>query len=75
MPPDAVSLPTRLLLKANEAATSCGMSLRTWRTWDAAGLIPRPVRIGRATLWRADELARWCVAGCPAREEWEAMNH
>jgi predicted DNA-binding transcriptional regulator AlpA len=62
----------KLLLKAKEAAATCGKSVRTWRTWDAAGWIPRPVRIGRSTLWRADELREWISAGCPRREQWEA---
>ena len=42
--------PGPLLLTAKQAAAMCGKSLRTWRTWDAAGWIPRPVRIGRSTL-------------------------
>ena len=63
-----------LLLTAKQAAAICGKSLRTWRTWDAAGWIPKPVRIGRSTLWRADELRKWVVAGCPRRAEWEART-
>ena len=62
-----------LLLTARQAAAMCGKSLRTWRTWDAAGWIPRPVRIGRSTLWRAEELRDWVTAGCPRRAAWEAM--
>lgn len=61
-----------LLLTARKAAKICGKSLRTWRTWDSAGWIPKPVRIGRSTLWRADELREWVEAGCPRRAEWEA---
>ena len=34
-----------LLVAAKIASAMCGKSLRTWRTWDSAGLIPRPVRI------------------------------
>lgn len=63
-----------LLLPARLAASLCCKSLRTWRTWDSQGLIPRPVRIGRSTLWRADELREWIVAGCPRREQWEAQR-
>lgn len=63
-----------LLLTARQAATICGKSLRTWRAWDSAGRIPRPVRIGRSTLWRADELRQWVAAGCPGRQEWEARQ-
>jgi predicted DNA-binding transcriptional regulator AlpA len=63
-----------LLVRARTAAQMCGKSLRTWRTWDAAGLIPRPVRIGRSTLWRIVELEAWAAAGCPRRVVWEAQN-
>ena len=63
-----------LLLTARQAALLCAKSLRTWRTWDALGLVPRPVRIGRSTLWRADELREWINRGCPRREEWEARD-
>lgn len=66
--------PDALLLTAKQAASMCGKSLRTWRTWDAAGWIPRPVRIGRSTLWRADELREWVAAGCPRRAEWEVRQ-
>jgi predicted DNA-binding transcriptional regulator AlpA len=64
-----------LLLTAKQAAAMCGKSLRTWRSWDAAGRIPRPVRIGRSTLWRAEELREWVTAGCPCRSKWEACKH
>ncbi len=66
--------PATLLVTAKQAAAMCGKSLRTWRSWDSAGWIPRPVRIGRSTLWRADELREWVVAGCPRRQEWEARQ-
>jgi predicted DNA-binding transcriptional regulator AlpA len=74
--PDTQEQPdlTPLLVSAKKAAAMCGKSLRTWRTWDAAGWIPRPVRIGRSTLWRADELRDWVDAGCPRRAEWEARK-
>jgi predicted DNA-binding transcriptional regulator AlpA len=60
-----------LLVTARQAAEMCSKSLRTWRTWDSAGWVPRAVRIGRSTLWRADELRGWIEAGCPRRIEWE----
>jgi predicted DNA-binding transcriptional regulator AlpA len=63
-----------LLVNARTAAVLCGKSLRTWRAWDAAGRIPRPVRIGRSTLWRLEELKAWAAAGCPRREEWELLK-
>jgi predicted DNA-binding transcriptional regulator AlpA len=63
-----------LLVNAKQAAALCGKSLRTWRTWDALGLIPRPVRIKRSTLWRLNELTAWISARCPRREDWEARR-
>jgi predicted DNA-binding transcriptional regulator AlpA len=63
-----------LLLTARQAAAVCGRSLRTWRSWDSSGRIPRPIRIGSSTLWRAVELQAWVDAGCPSREEWETRQ-
>jgi predicted DNA-binding transcriptional regulator AlpA len=60
-----------LLVDAKAAAEFCGKSLRTWRSWDSAGLIPNPVRIGRSTLWRIEELRAWVEAGCPRRKDWK----
>jgi len=64
----------RLLVTAKQAAKLCGKSLRTWWAWDSAGWIPRPVRIGRSTLWRFDEIQAWVKANCPHRDQWEAMQ-
>jgi RNA polymerase sigma factor (sigma-70 family) len=63
-----------LLLPARKAAALCGMSVRTWRTWDAAGLIPRSLQVGRSLFWRADELREWVAAGCPRRETWMTIR-
>lgn len=63
-----------LLVSAAAASSMCGKSLRTWRAWDSAGLIPRPIRIGRSTLWRTEELKGWVAAGCPRRAEWESYS-
>jgi len=43
---------TPLLVDATAAAVLCGKHLRTWRAWQAAGRIPRPIRIGRSLMWR-----------------------
>ena len=59
------------LINAKRAAQLCGVSLRTWRTRDAAGLIPRAVRVGRSLYWKFQELNEWVTADCPPRTEWE----
>ncbi|MCA9028405.1 MAG: sigma-70 family RNA polymerase sigma factor [Planctomycetaceae bacterium] len=72
--PDEEEPTDPLLLTARKAAAMCGKSIRTWRTWDSAGFIPQPVRIGRSTFWRSDELKEWIEAGCPNRSAWEVMR-
>lgn len=62
-----------LLLSAGDAAHLCGASERTWRTWDAAGRIPRPVAIGRAKFWRRGELEAWIQRRCPPRQTWDVI--
>ena len=71
--PENVVAPT-LLLSANDAASRCGVSERTWRAWDAAGHIPEPVHVGRSVYWRPRELVDWVDAGCPDRHTWKVMR-
>jgi hypothetical protein len=58
------------LYNARDAAKACGVSVRTWRTWDLLGYIPQPVKIGRSLFWRIEEMVLWIEAGCPHREQW-----
>jgi len=60
----------RLLVDSDDAAVLCGVSRTMWWTLHAQGRVPAPVRLGRRTLWRVDELRRWTEAGCPPREKW-----
>jgi predicted DNA-binding transcriptional regulator AlpA len=50
----------------------CGV--RTVRTWDAAGKLPAPVRIGGRVVWRVSEIGAWLAAGAPDRETWAALR-
>lgn len=63
-----------LLLSAADLARELRVSIRTLRAWDAAGRIPRPIRLGHAVRWERAELVRWLAAGGPLRVEWEAMR-
>ena len=72
--PPLAAVEPPFLLTARSAAALCGTSLRTWRRWDAAGFIPSPVRVGRSTLWRKDEVCAWIATQCPRRREWEARK-
>jgi len=59
-----------ILLPSAEAAKLCGVSVRSWYTWDQLGKIPKPVRIGRKLFWRRDELLAWIDQDCPKRSDW-----
>ena len=63
-----------LLVGAQDAARMVGVSVATWWGHNAAGRCPRPVRLGRRTLWRLAELEAWVVADCPPRVQWEAKE-
>jgi predicted DNA-binding transcriptional regulator AlpA len=64
------------LLAADAAALAprLSVSLRTVRTWDAAGKLPKGIKIGGRKLWRVSEIDAWLAAGCPERVEWEARK-
>ena len=59
------------LLNVRDVARCLRMSVRaTWRA-NAAGFLPRPLKIGKATRWREDEISRWLQSDGPPRDVWE----
>jgi len=65
-PPAAVPL----LVDARRLAALLCCGLRTLRTWDSAGRLPAPLRIGGRVCWRLGEIIDWLDAGAPDRDEW-----
>ena len=63
-----------LAISARQLATRMGVSLRHIRRADSAGLIPRPVHIGRSVRWPLHEINGWLTAGAPDRRTWEQMK-
>lgn len=64
----------RGMLRRREAAGWSGVSLRTWATWESAGLVPRPTaRIGSVVLYSLRTLRLWRDLGCVPRQEFEAL--
>ena len=63
-----------LVVDARRLAAMLCAGLRTIRTHDAAGRLPKPVRIGGKVLWPVAEINDWIRAGCPDRETWEARR-
>lgn len=51
------------------------VSLRTIRTMDAAGKLPRPVKLnGHSVRWVVSEIEEWLAAGAPDRAAWELIK-
>ena len=49
------------------------VSLRQWRAWDSAGLVPRGFRVAGSTRkwWRWSDLDAWARLGFPDRTTFE----
>lgn len=71
--PPAVTAGPPLVVDARRLAAMLCAGTRTVRTWDAAGTLPSPVRIGGRVVWRMEEIRAWLDAGAPDRETWAAM--
>ena len=52
---------------------TCG--IRTIRTLDASGKLPKSIRIGGRTVWRCSEIRAWIELGAPDRDTWEARKN
>ena len=51
---------------------TCGV--RTVRTLDASGKLPKPIRVGGRVCWRVKEILAWIEAGAPDRDTWEEVR-
>lgn len=63
-----------LVVDARRLARLLCSGLRTVRTWDTAGKLPAPIRIGGRVVWRVSEVRAWLAAGAPDRSTWEARK-
>lgn len=64
-----------LAYSAMQLAERLSVSLRHIRRMDAAGKLPRPVRLGRSVRWPLREVEAWLSAGAPDRRTWEALRN
>lgn len=60
------------MLSAKRLAQRLDLSERKVWSMDAAGELPRAVRLGRLVKWRRAEIEEWEAAGCPDRKTWES---
>lgn len=63
-----------LVVDARRLAKLLCCGVRSVRTWDAAGKLPMPIRIGGRVLWRMKEIRAWLAAGAPDRQTWAAIR-
>ena len=54
------------LLRAEEAAAMAGVGIRSWWRFVSSGAAPSPVRIGRCSRWRRQDITAWIADGCPS---------
>ena len=67
---DAPRLP--LAVPTKEAARLCSISERHFLKLDEDDRLG--LRLGNCVRWNVSELNAWLNAGCPHREQWEAMK-
>jgi predicted DNA-binding transcriptional regulator AlpA len=51
-----------------------GVGVRSIRAWDAAGKLPRPIRLGSRVVWLISEIRDFLAAGAPDRQTWEQVK-
>ena len=73
--PTPAPAPEPLLLSARDLAAMLRLGLRTIRSLDSAGRLPRPLRITPGCVrWRYDEIRAWLDAGAPCRQVWARLR-
>jgi len=68
------SLDAALAISARDLKEMLNVSLRqVWRL-NAAGKLPKSIRLGGSVRWNRAEIQQWFEAGCPDRKAWDAMK-
>lgn len=63
-----------LLIDRAELSRLLGRAVASIDRDEAAGRVPRAVRLGASKKWSRAEIVAWVAAGCPDREAWDAMK-
>lgn len=64
-----------LLLSGKQVCHRLSIGLSHLHAMKRAGKFPlAPIRLGRSVRYSADDLRRWCEAGCPASAKWNAIE-
>ena len=71
---EALELPP-LAVDAKTLSKMLGLSVRTIRSMNTRGKLPKPVRLsGHSIRWIVSEVEAWLEAGCPDRDAWESIR-
>ena len=62
------------LLTAKQVGLMLALSKRQIFRLNAAGKLPRPVKIGGAVRWKLADIIRWQDLNCPDRSVFEAQQ-
>ena len=62
--------PSAMAVSDADAAKLLNVSRSHFRQLVKDGRAPSPVKLGRASRWRVQELRDWIEAGAPARHRW-----
>jgi len=63
-----------LLIDTAELATLLSVSRAMVCRLQATGSLPKPIKLGRLTKWRAAEIVEWIEADCPNESMWNAIR-
>jgi predicted DNA-binding transcriptional regulator AlpA len=67
-----------LVADAKRLAQLLGLGVRTIRSMDYSGQLPRPIKLGSRMVWIITEIHRWLAAAKngipPDRRQWELMR-
>lgn len=69
-----INPPTATVLDTAELSLYIGRSQASIARDDAAGRLPRALRIGRSKKWLRADIDLWLALGCPSRPEFEARK-
>jgi predicted DNA-binding transcriptional regulator AlpA len=64
----------RQMIDEPAVAKIIGSSRRHVANLEKHALMPAPIYLGRLKRWDASVIERWIAAGCPSRDEFEAME-
>jgi predicted DNA-binding transcriptional regulator AlpA len=63
-----------ILVNATGAARLLSVSRSKFYQMNSAGLVPMPIYLGGCARWSIEEIRGYVRAGCPGREQWNAIN-